>query len=115
MPSPFHHLQDALGALCGEGVVHGEAEDGIRQGAGHGDLGGLGGGGVAVGGEGGDDGVEVAACKDAALLEEGEEFVARAAVLGGINEDGEIGVVVAHAGDVLQAADAVPPSMPRNF
>lgn len=51
--SPGHHGNDTLQVCGGEVVVHGEAEYGIRQGAGHGDAGCLGGCGISVGGEDG--------------------------------------------------------------
>lgn len=61
--------------------------------------------GGAVGLEIRDEGVEVAAAEDAVLFEVEVELISGATVGGGIHKDGEVGVIVLHAGNIMQAAD----------
>lgn len=68
-------------------------------------MSGAGGEGGAVGFEVRDDGVEVAAAEDAVLFEVEVQLITGATVGGGIYKNGEVGVIVLHAGDVVQAAD----------
>ena len=59
-----------------------------------------------VGGEVADEGIEVASAKDSLLLHLEVELVSRHAVFLGIDEDGEVTVVVLHAGHVVPELDA---------
>lgn len=102
----FYSVDDQVDVLFGEGVVHGEADDGVGHVVGDGEVAGGGAFETAVGGEGGDEGVEVAAAEDAGGFKTGVELVAGLAVEGGVDEDGEVGVVVAHAGHVVEECDA---------
>ena len=97
----------ALLVGIGEFVVDGEAEDGVGHAGGVGEILAGGAGQAAVGGEVADEGIEVAAGEDALSAQLVEEFVARHAVVLSINEDGEVAVVVAHAGHVVPEVDTV--------
>ena len=61
---------------------------------------------ATVGGEGGDEGVEIAAAEDALFLEAEVEGIAGFAVFGFVHKDGEVGIVVGDAGDILHDAEA---------
>ena len=61
---------------------------------------------AAIGGEIGDEGIEVAATEDVLGLHLEVEFVTGPAVLLGIHEDGEVGVVVTHTGHIVPEGDA---------
>ena len=69
-------------------------------------MSGAGGEGGAVGFEVRDEGIEVAAAEDAVLFEVEVQLIAGATVGGGIHKNREVGVIMLHAGDVVQAADA---------
>ena len=100
--TPDHPLH----VFFGEGMVHGEADDGVCHAVGVGQVFLAGGGESAVGGELADERVEIASAEDflAAHLE--VELVAGDAVLLGVDEDGEVAVVMAHAGHVVPEGDA---------
>lgn len=83
-----------------------QTDDFICHAGGDGKVGGGGAGQAAVGGEGGDEGIEIAAGEDALLFQAEVERIAGFAVLGGIDEDGEVGIVVRDAGDILHDTQA---------
>ena len=62
---------------------------------------------AAIGGEVADERIEVTAGEDAVLTQLEVEFVARHAIFPGIDEDGEVAVVMAHTGHVVPEVDAL--------
>lgn len=87
-------------------MVQGQADDIIRQAGGDGKIGGGSAGQAAVGGEGGDEGIEIAAGEDALLFQAEVEGIAGFAVFCGIDEDGEVGIIVRDARDILHDTQA---------
>ena len=87
-------------------MVHGEAYHGVGHFVGLGQV--LLGGGweAAVCGELGDEGIEVAAAEHTGVLHPEVQLVAGHPVLLGVDEEGEVGVVVAHAWHVVEEPDA---------
>lgn len=61
---------------------------------------------TAIGAEGADEGIEIATAPDALLLHLEIEFIAGHAVFLGINENGEIAIVMAHTGHIVEETDA---------
>lgn len=59
---------------------------------------------TTVGGEGGDEGVEIAAAEDSLFLEAIVEGIAGFSVFGFVHKDGEVGIVVGDAGDIFHDA-----------
>lgn len=86
--------------------MHWEADDAFGHAVGSGEVGRVGGFQSTVGAELADEGVEVSSAKDVVALHEGVELVAGGAVGLGIDEDGEVTVVVPDAGHVLEEGDA---------
>lgn len=99
-------FEDTVEVFIGELVVHGEAEDGVGYAVGNGQVLFGGGGEAAVGGELADEGIEVAAGEDPLGFHLFVELVAGLAEFLSVDEDGEVGVVVAHAGHVVEEGDA---------
>ena len=62
---------------------------------------------TSISGEVADEGVEVASAEDALLAHLEVQFVSGHAVAVGVDEDGEVGVVVLHIGEVVPELDAV--------
>ncbi len=91
----------------GEFVVDGEADDGVGHAGGVGEVLAGGAGQATIGGEVADERIEVTAGKDAVLTQLEVEFVARHAIFLGIDEDGEVAVVVAHTGHVVPEVDTL--------
>jgi len=91
----------------GKFVVDGEADDGVGHAGGVGQVLARGAGQAAIGGETADEGIEVAACQNSLLSHLEVELVARHAVPLGVDEDGEVAVVVAHARHVVPESDAL--------
>lgn len=87
-------------------VVEGQADDLLGEAGGCRDVVGIGGGEGAVGGEGGDERVEVSAAEDVGFAELEVKLVAGHAILFGVDKHGEIAVVVSHPGDVVEHSDA---------
>lgn len=98
-------IEDAGEVSIGELVVHGQAYDGVGHAGGVGQV--LAGGArqALVGGEGADERIEVAAGKDAMLAHLEVELISRHAIPLGIDKDGEVAVVVAHAGHIVPEGD----------
>ena len=90
-----------------EEVVDGEADDGVGHAGGVGEVLAGGAGQASVSGEGADEGIEVATGVDAVFAQLEIELIARHAVGLGIDEDGEVAVVVAHARHVVPEGDAL--------
>lgn len=78
-----------IGHLCGNGQV-------LLGGAGQ----------AAVGAEIAYQRIEIAAAKDALLLHLEIELIAGHSILGGIDEEGEVAVVMAYTGQVVPEGDA---------
>ena len=89
-----------------QAVIHRQADDLFGHAGGHGQVVGMCGPEAAVGAERADQRVEVAAAQHVVLFHLEIEFVAAHAIFLFIHEDGEVGVVVAHAGEVVHEADA---------
>ncbi len=87
-------------------MVDGQADDRVGHARGVGQV--LAGcaGQAAVGGEVADERIEVAAGEDAVLAQQVVELVTRAAVALSVDKDGEVAVVVAHAGHIVPEGDA---------
>ena len=90
-----------------EEVVDGEADDGVGHVGGVGEVLAGGAGQAAVSGEGADEGIEVATGVDAVFAQLEIELIARHTVGLGIDKDGEVAVVVAHARHVVPEGDAL--------
>lgn len=87
-------------------MVHGQADDTVGHLVGLRQVLACGTGQTAIGAEVGDERIEVAAAKDVLRLHLEIEFVTGHAILLGINEDGEVGVVVTHTGHIVPEGDA---------
>ena len=88
-------------------MVHGQADDLLGYPVGHGQVLRPCGVETPVGRERADERVEVSATEDVALLHFSVEVVAGHAVLFGVHEYREVGVVVPHARHVLEISDAL--------
>ena len=88
-------------------MVDGEADNGVGHAGGVGEVLAGGAGQASVGGEVADEGIEVATAQDAVFTQLEVEFVTRHAVLFGVDEDGEVTVVVTHTGHVVPEGDAL--------
>ena len=102
-----NQFEDALLVGGGEVVVDGEADDGVGHAGGVGQVLAGGAGQASVSGEGADEGIEVATGVDAVFAQLEIELIARHTVGLGIDEDGEVAVVVAHARHVVPEGDAL--------
>ena len=87
--------------------MDGKADDGVGHVGGVGEVFAGGAGQASVSGEGANEGIEVAAGVDAVFAQFEIELIARHAVGLGIDEDGEIAVVVAHARHIVPEGDAL--------
>ena len=92
---------DSFNVFIRQRMVHGQTDDFVGHLCGNGKvlLGGA--GQAAVGAEIAYQRIEIAAPKDALLLHLEIEIVAGHAILGGIDEDGEVAVVMENAGQVV--------------
>ena len=100
-------VEDAVKVSLGEFVMDGYADDRIGHASGIGQILAGSAGQAAIGGEGADERIEVAAGKDVPLAQLGVQFIAGAAIDIGIDKDGEVAIVVAHAGHVVPEGDAL--------
>ena len=103
----FYNVNRPLNLLIRQQMVHGQADDLLGYPVGHRQV--LRPCGVesAVGRERADERVEVSASEDVVLLHFPVEVVAGQAVLFGVHEYREVGVVVPHARHVLEISDAL--------
>ena len=100
-------VEDAVEVSVGEFVMDGYADDGLGHACCVGQVLAGGAGQAAIGGEGADERIEVAAGKDVLFAQLGIQLIAGAAITLGIDKDGEVAVVVAHAGHVVPETDAL--------
>ena len=97
---------DSFNIFIRQCVVHRQTDDFVGHLRGDGEV--LGGstGQAAVGTEGADEGIEIAAAPNALLLHLEIELVASHTVFLGIDENREVTVVMADAGHIIEETDA---------
>lgn len=103
----FEEGENSVYIFVGEGVVHREAEHGVGDAVGVGEVLAGGGGEGTVGAELADEGVEVAASEDVRLAHREIELVAGFAEFLCVDENREVAVVVTHSGHVVEEGDAL--------